>query len=335
MTRGRDDNRVHVVTETTDPAEARDVLECVLAHDRADVPAVTQRRDLAHQIPPHEPAPVRRYEPTSILPDWVAPWRTQLEQQRDDLTSYLAHRADRRVEAATELADASTERSPRPAPPGSPTPNGSPTSKTSSAPTCAPPMWKANHDATHAGFGHRHGASRRAKDATERVDDAQSQIASIRADGADVKQRLDALEAEARNLHDLAHPSPAGYGLEQFNREQLDRIEPLLDAVDIWTTWARGRPVPTADLATAVSTLTDAARHSTPARRQRRRDRPHRNGSTRSSRSPTCSACTASNCPTVKTLNSSETVPSSASIYDSLGQGRLIDDSGTFTEGTR
>ena len=33
-----------------------------------------------------------------------------------------------------------------------------------------PAMWKANHDATHAGFGHRHSASRRANDATERVE---------------------------------------------------------------------------------------------------------------------------------------------------------------------
>jgi hypothetical protein len=62
----------HVVTESTDPAEARDVLECVIA----DVPAVTQRRDLAHQMPAHGPAPVGRYMPTSILPEWVAPLGT-------------------------------------------------------------------------------------------------------------------------------------------------------------------------------------------------------------------------------------------------------------------
>ena len=123
-------------------------------------------------------------------------------------------------------------------------------------------MWKANHDATHAGFGHRHSARRRANDASTRVDDAQSQIASIHTEGADVKQQLDGLEAQARNLHDLAHPSPAGYGLEQFHREQLDRIEPRLDALDIWTTWTHGRPVPTADLVAAVSTLTDAARRA-------------------------------------------------------------------------
>ena len=48
-TRGRDDNRIHVITDTDDLGEARDVLETVLAHDRADIPAVTQRRDLALQ----------------------------------------------------------------------------------------------------------------------------------------------------------------------------------------------------------------------------------------------------------------------------------------------
>ena len=261
MTRGRDGNHVHVVTESTDPAEARDVLECVIAHDRADVPAVAQRRDLAHQIPPPEPGPSWRVEPTPILPDWVAPWRTQLEQQRDDLTSYLAHRAERRAEAATELAALQPDLAAARAA-WQPYAERIAAIEDELRTDLRPAMWKANHDATHAGFGHRHSASRRANDATERVEDAEARIASIHTDGADVKQRLDVLEAEARNLHDLAHPSPAGYGLEQFHREQLDRIEPLLDAVDIWTTWAHGRPVPTADLATAVSTLTDAARRA-------------------------------------------------------------------------
>jgi hypothetical protein len=197
--------------------------------------------------------------PTSILPEWVAPWRTQLEQQRADLHGYLADRAARRVDTATELA----ELQPRLA-----------AARAAWQPYAdriaeiddelrielRPAMWAANRDATRAGFGHRHSASRRANHANGRVEHAEARIASIHTDGADVKQQLDTLEAEARNLHDLAFPSPAGHGLEQFHREQLNRIEPLLDAVDIWTTWAHGRPVPTADLATAVSTLTDAAR---------------------------------------------------------------------------
>jgi conjugative relaxase-like TrwC/TraI family protein len=261
MTRGRDDNRVHVITETTDVAEARDVLECVLAHDRADIPAVTQRRDLALQVPPHEPTPGRRAEPTSIIPDWVAPWRTQLEQHRDDLARYLIERAGRRADATNELLDL------QPALTAARTawqPYAQPIAEIEDQlrTDLRPAMWKANHEAMHAGFGHRHGAGRQAKIATGRVDDAEVRIAAIRDHGADIKQRLDGLEAEARNLHDVAHPAPGGYGLEDFNRDQLDRIEPLLDAVDIWATWAHGRPVPTADLVTAVSTLTDAARRA-------------------------------------------------------------------------
>ena len=57
-TRGRDENLILVVTEHPDLAEARDVLEGVLASDRADTPAVTQRRQLARQAAP-TPQPTR------------------------------------------------------------------------------------------------------------------------------------------------------------------------------------------------------------------------------------------------------------------------------------
>ena len=58
-TRGREENRIHVVTESADPAEARDVLEAVLAYDRADVPAVTQRRTWRPDSPPRRSASSR------------------------------------------------------------------------------------------------------------------------------------------------------------------------------------------------------------------------------------------------------------------------------------
>ncbi len=48
-TRGRDLNRLLVVTD--EPDLARDVLEEVLTNDRADLPAVAQRRHLAEQEP--------------------------------------------------------------------------------------------------------------------------------------------------------------------------------------------------------------------------------------------------------------------------------------------
>ena len=59
-TRGRDQNLLCVVTDSTDVAEARDTLETILAFDRADIPAVTQRRTLAHQ----QPAEAARQRPT-------------------------------------------------------------------------------------------------------------------------------------------------------------------------------------------------------------------------------------------------------------------------------
>jgi conjugative relaxase-like TrwC/TraI family protein len=46
-TRGRHTNHICVVTDTSDIAEARDILDAVLALDRADTPAITQRRTLA------------------------------------------------------------------------------------------------------------------------------------------------------------------------------------------------------------------------------------------------------------------------------------------------
>jgi len=65
MTRGREKNLVLVITDTHDITEARDVLNGILASDRADTPAVTQRRDLAHQHPP-----TRSMQPRCEIPDW-------------------------------------------------------------------------------------------------------------------------------------------------------------------------------------------------------------------------------------------------------------------------
>lgn len=48
-TRGRFENRLLVVADG--PSEIRDVLERVLSNERADVPAIAQRRNLVRQVP--------------------------------------------------------------------------------------------------------------------------------------------------------------------------------------------------------------------------------------------------------------------------------------------
>ena len=72
VTRGRDENLICVITESNDVAEARDVLESILAIDRADIPAVTQRRNLAaHHPPAPTPPSSTSCQPGRCqIPDW-------------------------------------------------------------------------------------------------------------------------------------------------------------------------------------------------------------------------------------------------------------------------
>ena len=69
-----------MVTETHDPGEARDILDTIIAVDRADIPATTQRRILATQD--------RQPQPRCPIPDWFDRLRNdtldQLDQARDD-----------------------------------------------------------------------------------------------------------------------------------------------------------------------------------------------------------------------------------------------------------
>jgi len=260
-TRGRDDNRIHVITDSTDLAEARDVLEIVLAHDRADIPAVTQRRELARQAPSAQPAQRRPAQPASVVPDWLGPWRAQLEERREELLTYLAERADLRADAAAELADLQPALAAARAA-WEPYASAIAGIEDDLRSELRPAMWKANHGAMRASFGHRHTAGRRSRAANERVDDADARVAAIYADGAGSKQRLDALQTEATNLADLAHPSPGGFGLEDLNREHVHQIDRLLNAVDVWTRWADGRSLSTTELAEASAILTAAARQA-------------------------------------------------------------------------
>ncbi len=87
-TRGRHENLICVVTDSADVAEARDVLDGVLAVDRADIPAVTQRRALAQQTCRHEPAATSR----CAIPDW---FESLLIQARADLTDAETRRSER------------------------------------------------------------------------------------------------------------------------------------------------------------------------------------------------------------------------------------------------
>ena len=93
VTRGRDENLICVITESNDVAEARDVLDGILAVDRADIPAVTQRRNLAvrHPSTPTPPSSTSCQPGRCQIPDWFT---SVLAEARHALTD-----AERTVEA--------------------------------------------------------------------------------------------------------------------------------------------------------------------------------------------------------------------------------------------
>jgi conjugative relaxase-like TrwC/TraI family protein len=90
MSRWERTNIVCVVTETHDLAEARDVLDAIIAFDRADVPATTQRHDLAKLDNQHAP----RCE----VPGWFPQLRTATALQLDQAITDHARRQDRQQE---------------------------------------------------------------------------------------------------------------------------------------------------------------------------------------------------------------------------------------------
>ena len=84
-----------VITDSDDIAEARDILDGIVALDRADIPAVTQRRTLAQQ---HRQPDVRTATPPTarcIIPDWVEPL---LQEARRDLAAAERRHAARAAE---------------------------------------------------------------------------------------------------------------------------------------------------------------------------------------------------------------------------------------------
>ena len=107
-TRGRDENLLCVVTDSDDVAEARDILDGILAFDRADIPAVTQRRTLAHQQPA-EPGdnPAPRHAVT--IPEWFEPLlaelRSDLKVAEQAVTDSEAERARLAASAAAARRD--------------------------------------------------------------------------------------------------------------------------------------------------------------------------------------------------------------------------------------
>ena len=253
MTRGRDDNRVYVVTDTHDMTDACDVLEGIVASDRADIPAVVQRRQLAQQDrqPP-------RPQPRCQIPDWFHDLRVDAvdnyRQAREALDDSMAKRA-RLVEvvdiAARRIADANT--------------------------MCAP--FDAALDAAHDAVKRAEAAKRAAQQrldnsgvrgrrqartelaaADERVASSAESLASARAQARDPFAQRNIARAQTEAARDTlrTHDLLAKW---RYLPEHLAAAAACVNALDGWHDWAAGKPVNRERLVEAVVTLREPGVH--------------------------------------------------------------------------
>ena len=253
-TRGRDTNQLLVVTDTNDPTDARDLLDCVLTFDRADVPATAQRRHLhATQPPTMAPEPVPVWVDT---PDWLWDWRYALGTQRDEIHERRRDHERRRADAAHALETLAPQvTAARVA--WQPYQTRIDDLEQHLARELRPAMHKADHDEQTARFGHRRSAARVARDATTAVHDAEALAHEIRDDGRDPQSSSRPRAPSCRPIRTAATPHPAW----SYEQPILDHIDRLTTAIDTWNDWNTGQP-------TSMETLIDS-RHTLSAEGRR------------------------------------------------------------------
>jgi len=253
MTRGRDDNRVYVVTDTHEMSDARDVLGGIVASDRADVPAVVQRRQLAQQDR-QPPRPQLRCQ----VPEWFHGLRADAadicRQAREALDDSMTKR-ERLVEvvdtAARRTADANT--------------------------MCAPfeDALNAAHDAVKQA-GAAHGAAQQRLDqsglrgrrqartdlvaANETVTATREMLAVAREQAREPYAQRNIARTQIETARDAlrTHDILAKW---QYFAGHLSAAEARIDALDTWHDWAVGKPVREESLVEAVTTLHEIAAH--------------------------------------------------------------------------
>jgi conjugative relaxase-like TrwC/TraI family protein len=205
VTRGEQANLILVVTDGRDLDQARDILEGVVASDRADIPATTQHRELADtDRAPHRHQSALR--PRCEIPAWFEPLRTRV---RDDLVDARAGAAaDARqiaelkanlVAATRRLAEANQACEPyRPAL----------SAAYNAVQTAREHWWAANSREREAAKGrHRRAAHRDVEHTKQSLDDALTQQQQVEEIAKPATTRRDEAETALHRLKASVTPT--------------------------------------------------------------------------------------------------------------------------------
>ena len=251
-TRGCEGNEICVITGSDDVAEARDVLEGILAVDRADIPATTQRRALAQSPPRHvtpaTPIPTPRCE----IPDWFPGLLAEAQRALLDAETREAQRATRRTEATATAASADAVHA-------------------EVAAATAP-----DRDALHHADARADQARRRHADAQRRLDTApRRHRRTLRAEVHITEQQLERAERYLARTRQRTGPAVDRHAQAVANRrdahdqlrncDTIDRLDTMLpsvgeqrsrvQALSAWRRWAQGHGHPDGALHTACAVL--------------------------------------------------------------------------------
>lgn len=251
MTRGRVDNRVYVVTDTHEMSEARDVLEAIVASDRADIPAVVQRRQLTEQD-----RQLPRPQPRCEIPDWFHDLRAEAADNyrgaRQALDESQAARA--RLVGAVEIAE-----------------HRFAAAKTSCAPYDAVVAAAADAvrlaELAQACAQRRVGRTGFAGGRRARADRAVADQAVTRAHARYSAAREHASNADSQRDVTLRELETARAALKscdiiekwRYLPDRLAAAERRVDALDVWHNWAVGHPVSEDQVRDATTVLDEVA----------------------------------------------------------------------------
>jgi hypothetical protein len=246
VTRGCEENWIHVITDSRDVAEARDILEQRLAVDRVDIgrhptpaprapDAVTSRGALSH---PGVVDSVRADVAAELDTARIAQERTlQRRQPLVDAVTVAQHvfadadRACRPFQDRLDLANAAVAAA-----------------------------WQQLHDARidveDAKFGHRHGARATLAIAEQKLTDANTTLADAEAAaGGPIAAR----EQARRQLADSSRALRRCDRIDHWATMGQDTrtLGNLADALDTWHTWAKGDHVHGDQVAEVISVLNE------------------------------------------------------------------------------
>lgn len=247
LTRGREDNTVLVVTESHDLDEARDILDRIITVDRADVPATTQRRELA--AADHSPRPL---PPRCAVPDWLPTLCADLTERiteidRRETQQQAQLRSLRNQLADAEQLQAGAQRRLDPHQPGL-------NLARDATQAAQERVWAAHNDTLHLKGRHRRAAEREHRDAQHELAAAKGHEATLQAAAAPARN---AVHLAATRVGELRQEIRSIEAFQRWNppAEQAGQLRAVRNAIDDWDRWANGKPMPPARVVETINRL--------------------------------------------------------------------------------